>query len=232
MRIVVWNCQMAFRRKFPAIEALGADIVVVPESESPEFLSQKGAKLPWENHVWVGENSAKGLSVFSGRHLPIEISPHHDPAFRYIAPVRVSAAFGAFDLFAVWTQAEKPLSKSYVTHALNAVEHYRDMLLPGALLAGDFNSSPVFKTNGKKHLELVEILKTLGFSSVYHTETGQDHGGEDTPTFYLHRNRLKPYHLDYAFCHDSQKPLSRSFSIGRYDDWIGDSDHMPLILDI
>ena len=53
------------------------------------------------------------------------------------------------------------------------------------------------------------------------------------PTFYLHRSKSKPYHIDYVFVHDTvlagAKPL---VDVGEWADWIELSDHMPLAVDM
>jgi exodeoxyribonuclease-3 len=228
MRLVVWNCQMAFRRKFAAIKALRPDILVISESESPDYLVAKQAVLPWHNHVWIGENPTKGLSVFARRGYGLTLKPTYDPAFRFVAPVEVTGPDGRFDLYAVWTQAEKTLSQGYVMQLLNAVAHYGRDLTDSSLLAGDTNSSPVFQQNGKRHHELVDKLAAFGFDSLYHRFRAEAQGLEKTPTFYLHRNRAKPYHLDYVFCHESR---GRGLRVGAAKKWLAMSDHMPLVAD-
>jgi exonuclease III len=225
MRLVAWNCQMAFRKKYTAVEAFKPDILVISECESPAFLAQKGATLPWPNFVWIGDNPNKGLGVFARKGLSLRLLPKHNPDFRYVAPIRVAEAF---DLFAVWTQGNKTPSKSYVEHMLRAMYHYGPVLGKGTIIAGDFNSNPVFKQNGKKHVELVELLAQSGLESVFHRQTLQAHGNENTPTFFLHRNLAKPYHLDYVFCEAKRKA---KVEIGAPDNWLSLSDHMPLIAD-
>lgn len=229
MRIIAWNCQMAFRRKFAVLAALNPDILVIPESESPAFLQAKKADMPWPNHVWIGENPAKGLGVFAREGISLKLKRNHDPALRFVVPVRVTAAQTGFDLLAFWTQAEKSQSDSYVAHSLKALDHYT-ALKPSTLLLGDFNSSPVFKQNGKRHVKLVERLAQRGFTSLYHRLNHYDHGAEPDATFWLHRNQAKPYHLDYIFAHKSLGP--KAFQLGHPDDWLHLSDHAPLILDL
>ena len=230
MRIIAWNCQMAFRRKYRLLAGLNPDILVIPESESPDFLRAKGAKMPWPNQVWVGENPAKGLSIFSRAGISLRRKRNFDPTHRFIAPLRVTQPDKAFDLFAFWTQAEKSQSQGYVTHSLNAFGPYLKGLKPDSLLLGDFNSSPVFKDNGKRHVELVDRLAKRRFSSLYHRLNGHAHGAEPEATFWLHRNRAKPYHLDYVFAHDSVQ--TKGFTLGRPEDWLAHSDHSPLVVDL
>ncbi len=229
MRLIVWNCQMAFRRKHALLEGLKPDLLVIPESESPAFLGLKKASLPWPNHIWVGDNPAKGLSVFARAGLSLRLKRNHIPAHRFIAPVHVTTSQKSFDLFAFWTQAGPTQRQSYVAHSLNAFGPYLKSLRRDSLLAGDFNSSPVFKTNGKGHAELVARLGKRGFDSLYHRLHDQTHGWESEATFWLHRDRAKPYHLDYVFAHHSTTP--RALTIGRPGDWLAHSDHAPLILD-
>lgn len=229
MRLIAWNCQMAFRRKFAAIEELKPDILVISESESPDYLRHKGADLPWPNHLWIGGNRTKGLSIFARDGYSLRLKKSHDPAFRFVAPVEVTSPKGAFDLYAFWTQGDKTPSKAYVTQALNAVGKFQTDLNANSVLAGDFNSNPVFIPSGKRHLELVEMLARLGQHSVYHQQRCEHHGQETTPTFFLHRNPAKPYHLDYIFCHETR---DSNLTIGTAAEWLALSDHLPLIADL
>ncbi len=219
---------MAFRKKYAAIKALRPDILVISESESPDYLAAKHAVLPWRNHIWIGENKTKGLSVFARHGYALTLKPSYDPALRFVAPIEVVGPDGRFDLYAVWTQAEKVLSQGYVMQMLNAVAHYGGDLTDSSLLAGDFNSSPVFQTNGKRHFELVDKLAAFGFDSLYHRLRSDVQGLESSPTFYLHRDRAKPYHLDYVFCHQSR---GRALRVGAARKWLAMSDHMPLVAD-
>jgi len=48
------------------------------------------------------------------------------------------------------------------------------------------------------------------------------------PTFFMHHNREKPYHIDYCFS-------SRDFEVGDvevgdFGDWIKKSDQVPIII--
>lgn len=216
---------MAFRKKFTHVAALEPDILVISECESPAFLAAKGVQFPWPNFVWVGNNPAKGLGILARKGINLRLDPEHDQNFRFVAPVKVN---NAFDLFAVWTQGDKTPSKSYVDHMLRAMRHYDPAGGKGTIIAGDFNSNPVFKQNGRKHLQLVELLEFNGFESLYHRQSSQVHGQENDATFYLHRNPNKPYHLDYVFCDQDRQA---TIKIGDPSDWLAHSDHMPLIAD-
>lgn len=229
MRVLTWNCQGAFRRKFALIRRYSPDILVIPECESPAFMAEKDAALPWPNIGWVGENPAKGLGVFARKGITLKLADWHDPSHRFFAPFIVETATQSFPLFAVWTQAEKTISQGYATHSINALETYRDHLGPRAILAGDFNSSPVFAQSGKRHVEMNATLEAQGLSSAYHENRGEPHGGEFRATFFLHRSRAKPYHLDYIY---TGKGRAKAVTLGQPSRWLQHSDHLPLVVDV
>lgn len=99
-----------------------------------------------------------------------------------------------------------------VTHQI--VDLHRDFLGRAlSLLIGDFKSSANWDRlhAGRNHSMLVEKLER-----------------SDTRRFFATRNTKKPHHIDYAFA----GRLAASVAVGRPDDWLEHSDHMPLIVDI
>jgi endonuclease/exonuclease/phosphatase family metal-dependent hydrolase len=48
----------------------------------------------------------------------------------------------------------------------------------------------------------------------------------------MQRKREKPYHLDYCFLSRDLLERVTDVRVGEYEDWIGLSDHMPLIVDL
>lgn len=76
------------------------------------------------------------------------------------------------------------------------------------------------------------MLMNYNIYSLYHEQNKQNHGKETKATFYMQRKLEKPYHIDYCFA--SKKIINKGFDIkvGDYYDWIGYSDHTPLIIDI
>ena len=59
MKIVSWNCNGAFRKKFEIISMLGADIYIIQECEDPvRANSEKYAE--WAtNYLWIGDTKNK-----------------------------------------------------------------------------------------------------------------------------------------------------------------------------
>ena len=80
--------------------------------------------------------------------------------------------------------------------------------------------------------DVVKLLNQFEIYSIYHMLTKVKFGTETEPTLYFRKNRKTPYHIDYIFAPigliNSRKPVS----VGKYEDWIPLSDHMPLIAEI
>ena len=69
-------------------------------------------------------------------------------------------------------------------------------------MAGDFNSSVKFKSEVRRHENIVEVLADRGFVSAYHRFYEAAQGDEIHHTIYW-RDRKKDgqfnYHIDYCF---------------------------------
>jgi exodeoxyribonuclease-3 len=61
MKIITWNCNMAFRNKAALILTHKPDILVVPECEHPEKLSFPPGTPKPTDLLWFGKNQHKGL---------------------------------------------------------------------------------------------------------------------------------------------------------------------------
>jgi len=78
----------------------------------------------------------------------------------------------------------------------------------------------------------VRLLTIQGLGSAYHLVHHCDFGNEPYATFYMHRRKDRPYHIDYVFVPRKKFPELVEFQLGVYDEWAGASDHMPIILEI
>ena len=87
MRLVTWNCSMAFDRKYQALERLRPDIAVIPECANPDILRRKDPLFKPSDMQWVGVPPNKGLAVFAFNGFKLNISPQYDLNFKYILPV-------------------------------------------------------------------------------------------------------------------------------------------------
>jgi endonuclease/exonuclease/phosphatase family metal-dependent hydrolase len=231
MRIVTWNCAGALRRKTAAIDALGADILVVQECENPA--ASDSAYADWAgNYVWTGAIKHKGVGVFARNGIAIETLGWDGDGLAHFLPVRIG---GRLDLLAVWTQPVVPSTYSYIGQFWQYLQRHRAALGSDSLICGDFNSNAIWdrKTRHWNHSDCVRELGQIGLVSLYHVASGEPQGAESQPTFFLHRNPAKPFHLDYLFAHASQVPPGWSgLEVGDPKDWLTLSDHMPVIVDL
>lgn len=232
MKLICWNCNCAFRTKYTLLPE--ADILIIPESESPAFLQNKKAAtaFPFSAHLWEGKSAHKGLSIFCGKDTSARIAPFYNDAFKFIVPAEISFRGKNFVLWAVWTQPDGNDSyNGYVVQAVKALMFYEKYLDGDSLIAGDFNSNACWNAHFKQdynHEKLVNLLAKHGFCSLYHALFPCAHGSEKDATIYMHKNAGKPYYIDYIFAHKSKIAAGATLKIGRYEDWIKYSDHMPL----
>jgi hypothetical protein len=104
MRIVAWNCNMAFDRKVDGLLGLAPDIAIVSECAEPERLRSRSRSSWMEcDPVWIGSNPHKGLAVFAFNGYAVRLAESYHPALRYIAPVRIGGPTEC-NLLAVWAQ--------------------------------------------------------------------------------------------------------------------------------
>lgn len=235
MRIVSWNCNGAFRNKYELIAEYRPDVVVAPESESPDFLAKTEPNIPCSSHIWDGESAYKGLSVFTFNGYKAYLPDFYSRKFKLVLPVFIYNSYKAFLLIAVWTKFVQQFKNSYVAQAYEAMCFYDKYFTGSTMIIGDFNSNARWddrKWQRVKHQSLVNKLNNDNFASVYHQMNGEIQGHETQPTLFLHRQKSKAYHIDYAFMHRSMFDNLADFRVGKHEDWGQKSDHMPLFLNI
>jgi exonuclease III len=223
MRIVSWNCNGGLRKKQLPLHNLEVDLQVIQEASFPDVAA---LEAPFTH--WVGRPNGRGLAIIGNQDAAFRIHESYRPDLPWFVPLEV----GPIRLLAVWACVANPRLR-YVRLIHAALDHYEAFLSPApAIVIGDLNSNAIFdrKHGTATHTRLVDRLANLGLASVYHTQTGEAHGAESSPTFFLYRHRDKPYHFDYAFVSDDLMMASR-LAIGSPDQWLAMSDHLPLILD-
>lgn len=231
MRVITWNCNGALRRKFEALDALNADILVIQECEDPSQ-STPGYRLWAGNHDWIGYGKNKGIGIFPRRGQSIERLAWADNNFELFLPVKVG---GNIDVIGVWTQQSTTSRFGYIGQFWHYLQLHKVALGPNTIIAGDFNSNANWDKPRRtwNHSDCIRELDQLGFRSLYHHVSEEMQGQEIRPTFYLHRHETKPYHIDFVFAHDDR--LGRTLpktQIGSPDTWLALSDHMPVIVDL
>lgn len=230
MKIITWNCNGAFRKKFEHILGLGADIFVIQECEDPS--RTVGDYNNWaQNYIWIGANKHKGLGIFANNNdIMLQKLEFHDDGLQLFLPCRIN---DAMNLIAVWTKQTKSRDYRYIGQFWRYLQlHKAEIACEPTLICGDFNSNVCWDKyhRGWSHSDVVRELEEIGVVSLYHELSHENQGRETTPTFYLQRNLEKPYHIDYAFVSKHLIGLDASIEIGKQEKWLSHSDHMPLIL--
>lgn len=233
MKIITWNCNMAYRRKATLVLAHQPDIVVVPECEHPDKLKFEGGTLVPNDIFWFGNNHNKGLGVFSYSDYKFELNKIHNPGFRTILPLTVKNKRIQFNLFAVWANNPEDRGFQYVGQVWKAINFYSDLLKnKGTILVGDFNSNTIWDKPRRKgnHSTVVEFLANKGIRSAYHSFFNQIQGKERHNTLFMYRHKDKSYHIDYCFASGDFLSKISYVEIGKHKEWCKHSDHAPLIV--
>ncbi len=115
MKIITWNCNMAFRNKAEQILTYSPDILIVPECEHPDKIKfPQNFKQPTDK-LWFGNNQNKGLAVFSFCSFRFKVLDIHNQEFKMIIPIAVSGGQFDFNLFAIWANNPADPDGHYVT---------------------------------------------------------------------------------------------------------------------
>lgn len=75
------------------------------------------------------------------------------------------------------------------------------MIDSNTIFVGDFNANKIWDYEHAwwSFSTVNKILNQKGLYSYYHLNTKEDFGKEKQPTFFLHRDKEKSYHIDYVY---------------------------------
>ncbi|MBL9174316.1 MAG: endonuclease/exonuclease/phosphatase family protein [Verrucomicrobiales bacterium] len=220
---------MSLRRKVEKVASLEADILVLQECSraDAEDLNSIGLTL----NCWIGRNRHKGLALLSRPRFRIVAKAVEDVEW---AIRGVSQGRRRIGVVCIWACAPDRGSR-YVRQVHCGLDQGMLASLPQeSAVIGDFNSNSRWdsKHGLRSHSRLVERLAQEGFRSAYHQMTGELQGNETIPTFFLHRRQTKPYHIDFGFLSSAWLRKLDGIEIGSPEEWLGHSDHMPVIMDL
>lgn len=229
MKIISWNCNMAFRKKAEYILKLKPDIVVVPECEHPKRQKIKKSVIEPNDRLWIGENETKGLGVFSYSDYTFQVYKEYSNKFRYVLPIKVKGK-EEFKLLAIW--AINDAQYSYIEQVWSALNYYKDFIDDKTIIIGDFNSNKIWDSSNRRkignHMDVVNFLSEKATYSMYHEYFKEQQGKETQSTLYLYRKKDRPYHIDYCFGSQSFLDKLIKVEIGSYEEWSMHSDHVPI----
>ncbi|NLY75525.1 MAG: endonuclease/exonuclease/phosphatase family protein [Firmicutes bacterium] len=232
MKIVTWNCNMAFRKKWIKInEAFDPDIMVIQECEAPDKL---GSTIGSQYEIlWIGDNSNKGLAVISKNHIKAKQLMVQQENVRYMLPVELD---NGFKIIAFWAMNdEKDLMQRYIGQVWIGLNKCLGEIDDKTIILGDFNWNVIWDRSSTiplygKLTEVIDLLKNYRIESAYHYLNNERFGEETVKTFCLYRKNDKSYHTDYMFLPVDILKGTKRFTIGGYKNWIEYSDHMPLYI--
>ncbi|GAA4520818.1 endonuclease/exonuclease/phosphatase family protein [Sphingobacterium thermophilum] len=233
MRIITWNCNMAFRNKSEYIISKKPDILVIQECENlNKNLFQNCLQKPCRS-FWYGTNINKGIGIFTFSNYEIELLKIHNPEFRFILPLSVKNEESEYIILAVWTQKPK-YHDCYTEQIWNAIHYYSELFKnENLIIIGDFNSNSIWDKPKRiyNHTNLVNKLLEYNIYSSYHAFYQENQGKETRATLFMHRKKERPYHIDYCFISEKLKNKLKNVIVGEYEFWTKLSDHTPLIVD-
>jgi exodeoxyribonuclease III len=228
IRLVVWNCADGFARKASVLEALQADLAIVPECRRAALAK---TEIDERRICWVGPEKGRGLAIISGEEWTLE-AVSLDFRDQWFLPVIVRR--GSFELrvLGIWV---KPY-EDYIAPTLRTLEKCKAFLSNNpAIVAGDFNQNTIWDkaTSKRRFADVIAKLADLNLVSAWHAFHAETHGQESKPTLYFRRSIKETFHIDYAFLPNEETWKVSRVEIGSYEDWVltGYSDHVPLIVE-
>ena len=239
MTIITWNCNGAFRKKYHLFDTINPDILIIQECENPEKSTNDYKEWANNKYLWIGNNKNKGLAIFVKNNFTIELLDWTDINTNYkneqlesILPCKIN---NSLVLLGVWTKKANSDVFGYIGQFWKYLQLHKNKIKNNnILIAGDFNSNSIWDKWDRwwNHSDVVNELEEIGIKSIYHVLNKEKQGNEKTATFYLQRNINKPYHIDYIFSSKEFLNSSTKLEIGKIDNWLEFSDHLPLILKI
>lgn len=231
MKIVTWNCNGAFRKKYQQLDQFNADILVIQECEDPS--QSKSEYRDWSGeYLWSGKNKSKGLGIFAKGANTLSALNWNEHELELFLSCRIN---DNFNLIGIWTKNPELRKFRYIGQFWKYLQLEKENISSDrSVLCGDLNSNAYWdkKHKGCSHSDVVRELEELEITSLYHESTGEEHGLEKTPTQYMYRKIEKPYHLDYAFVSRSLMDSNAAVFLGCAEDWLQHSDHMPLVFSV
>jgi exonuclease III len=235
MKIVTWNCNGGFGKKFSLLNEFDADILVVQECENPQTTRHKPYGAWAKNSLWIGENEKKGLGIFAKENISIEqldwncsvtYEPCETTTLKYFISCTVN---NEFTLLGAWCHKADARRFAYIGQLWQYLQKHKTKLTK-TIIAGDLNSNVIWDRKRRcwNHSDVVRELKELKIASAYHHFSGDEAGKESVPTFFMQRNLENKYHIDYIFASEEYLKSLKKMEIGSIADWIRVSDHMPL----
>jgi exodeoxyribonuclease III len=231
---------MKFREEYKLIFPKNPDIIVIQECEDLKTINFDLFSNTPSDIYWIGDNPKKGLGVITFNDFKISLYDDYDNSYKYILPLEISRNDITYNLIGVWTQIvgkHNKDHKNYIRQVVLSMEKYDSFIKPdNTIIIGDFNSNLKWE-KPRRHIDydhkyVVEELQKKGIESSYHYYFKEEQGDETRPTFFYHHKEEKTFHLDFCFLSKNLIDRLNKVKVGKYEDWIKYSDHVPMIIEI
>ena len=244
MKIITWNCNGAFRNKYNFLNSLDWDIAVIQECENPHYNKEfKKASESLGCHIWTGRNKNKGLAIFARNYNEITIDNRYSNIssefcrygdsiheLDYFLPIQING----ITIIACWCHIGNDYVFRYIGQLWKYLLLNSHLIDSNTIFIGDFNANKIWDQDHSSWMNFSAVNKIFndkGLYSFYHYFMQEEFGKEKVPTFYLHKNPEKPYHIDYAYGNIQRlkkiKVLEIPMKNNKYL-----SDHTPLYIQI
>lgn len=232
MKIITWNCNGAFRKKFHALLQFNADIIVIQECENPAESKDLEYNNWAKNYLWIGDSKNKGLAIFAKEKINLQpldwTNNFKDHSVKHFLPCLIN---NDFQLLAVWTHQNNSPNFGYIGQFWKYLQVNKSNFKK-ILIAGDLNSNTIWDEWDRwwNHSDVMKELEEINIKSLYHKFFNELQGKETKPTFFLQRNPSKPYHIDYCLSSYDFTQKLKDVEVPEFDKWHHLSDHVPMII--
>lgn len=232
MKIIIWNCNGAFRKKFNTLLDFNADIYIIQECENPAESKDLEYKSWAKNYLWIGDSKNKGLAVFAKEEINLQpldwTNNFKDHSVKHFLPCLIN---NDFQLLAVWTHQNNSPNFGYIGQFWKYLQVNKSNFKK-IIIAGDLNSNSIWDEWDRwwNHSDVIKELEEINIKSLYHKYFNEGQGQETKPTFFLQRNSSKPYHIDYCLSSNEFTSILKEVEVPKFDNWQHVSDHVPIII--
>lgn len=221
MKLITWNCHHgSINERITHLTKFNADFIFLQEVKRP--------LAPDSRVRWFGTNEKKGHAIFVSENFLVS-SFDEEPVDPFIVPLIIDGTF-SFHILMIWTQHRS----EYIKQLQEPLNKYHKFLLEKpSIIVGDFNSSAIWDKNHRSFnhsIMVTHLHDVFGLRSAYHEKMKCPQGYEPDPTLHHCYKQERPYHIDYCFLPESWQ--IKDVTVGKYEDWISQSDHCPLIVDV
>lgn len=234
LRVVTWNCNMALDRKFERLLSLRPDVAIIQECASPDR-GARGWRSACSACDWVGFNADKGLGILTFGDLTLSRGAMYSDAYSLYLPVAVRGRC-CFQVLGVWVADPRKVPPGATNDPVQAIRYYRPFIgAAPTVVAGDFNRLPQqmsARAKGAGGPSAVELLTGVGLANADYVMSDANGQPALRRTHYHQRHFARGFVVDYLFIPASFGAHLSAFEVGDPHDWLGLSDHVPLVAEL